>query len=115
MNEQTGHNQVVPVNQQPAASEERQGLSILARAALGIVVITALIISVTSVMRYNELETRKRELQAQVEACDEDIAELQYLINAPMDEEYVARVAREKLHLCYPDEELFYSGIHSGN
>lgn len=113
MNEQTGHNQVVPAPDAPAATEERQGLSVLARAALGVVVVTALIISVTSVMRYNELEARKRELRAQVEACDEDIAELQYLINAPMDESYVTRVAREKLHLCYPDEDLYYSGINS--
>ena len=115
MNGKPGYNQVVPARQQESVhdSERQQGISMLARVVLGAVVVVALIISVTSVMKYNELETRKAELAAQVDACKEDIAELQYLINAPMDEEYVARVARERLHLYYPDEEIYYSNVNS--
>ena len=50
-------------------------MSLFARVALAAVVVASLIISVSSVMRFNELEEQKRELQAEIEHCNDDISE----------------------------------------
>lgn len=114
MNENTGYNVVISSDVQGSApdAEKKQGLSVLWRVALGTVVVVALIISVFNAMRYNELEARKAELAAQVAAVNEDNEELQYLLNAPVDKDYIERVARKRLHLHYPDEDIFYSSIN---
>ena len=48
------------------------------------------------------LDTRIQEYQAYIE-------DLQTTLNAPMDEKYVADIAREKLGLRHPQEVVFYS------
>ena len=40
---------------------------------------------------------------------EEQIAELNYRINSPIDYEDIVRIAREKLNLAFPDEMLFYN------
>lgn len=99
-----------------ADSEKKQGISLLARIALAVVVIVSLIISVVSIMRYNELETRRDELQRDIERYDQENDELEQLIKAPVDKDYIARMARERLGLHYPDEDVYYSRYNnSGN
>lgn len=94
---------------QNADPEKRRGFSLLGRVALAVVVIASLIISVASIMQYNELESRKDELQAEIDQYDEDNQELEQLIKAPVDDDYIARMARERLGLHYPDEDVYYS------
>ena len=48
------------------------------------------------------LDTRIQEYQIYIE-------DLQTTLSAPMDEEYVADIAREKLGLRHPQEVVFYS------
>ena len=95
-----------------AESEKRRGVSLIARIALTVVVVVSLIISVSSIMRYNELEEQKAVLQDQIDRCNDDIAEKQQLINAPVDREYIARMARERLGLHFPNEDVYYSRIN---
>lgn len=94
---------------QDADTEKRRGVSLFARVALAAVVVASLIISVSSIMRFNELEEQKRELQAEIEHCNDDISEKQQLLNAPVDRDYIARMARERLGLHFPDENVCYS------
>ena len=89
---------------QDADTEKRRGVSLFARVALA-----AVVISVSSIMRFNELEEQKRELQAEIEHCNDDISEKQQLLNAPVDRDYIARMARERLGLHFPDENVYYS------
>ena len=77
---------------QDADTEKRRGVSLFARVALAAVVVASLIISVSSIMRFNELEEQKRELQAEIEHCNDDISEKQQLLNAPVDRDYIARM-----------------------
>ena len=86
---------------QDADTEKRRGVSLFARVALAAVVVASLII--------NELEEQKRELQAEIEHCNDDISEKQQLLNAPVDRDYIARMARERLGLHFPDENVYYS------
>lgn len=94
---------------QDADTEKRRGVSLFARVALAAVVVASLIISVSSIMRFNELEEQKRELQAEIEHCNDDISEKQQLLNTPVDRDYNARMARERLGLHFPDENVYYS------
>ena len=48
-------------------------------------------------------------LNAQIQEYELYIDELQTTLDAPMDDEYVAAIAREKLGLRYPQEVVFYS------
>ena len=43
---------------------------------------------------------------------EEKIEEMRYRLESPLDDEYVARVAREKLGLCYPDEIIYYNDLN---
>ena len=65
---------------QDADTEKRRGVSLFARVALAAVVVASLIISVSSIMRFNELEEQKRELQAEIEHCNDDISEKQCVL-----------------------------------
>ena len=92
--------------------EHRLGLSMLLKIALGVVVIVSLVISISSVMRFNELEAQKAALEAQIEAKDKEIGELKHLVDAPMDDDYIARIAQERLGLVFPDEKQYYSDLN---
>lgn len=113
MDEKNGNNQLVEqTGEAPASSpdkEKRLGVSMLTRVALAVVVIASLIISVTCVMKFNQLEAEKQELQAKLDDYNQKIAELQYLLNQPMNEEYIVRVAKERLGLYFPDEVIYYN------
>lgn len=94
------------------AADRGVGVSMLTRLALAVVVIVSLIICITSLMRYNKLEEERAELQAQIDAYDKDIAEKEYLIDAPIDDDYIIRIARDKLGLFFPDEVYYYNDMN---
>jgi cell division protein FtsB len=99
------------VNQNSAEMTEDRGVgvSMLTRLALAVVVIASLVICITSLMRYNKLEEDRAELQAQIDAYDKDIAEKEYLIDARIDDNYIIRIARDRLGLFFPDEIVHFN------
>ncbi len=62
-----------------------------------------------SVMRYNEIEEQKKEKEEYILELSNNIDKLEYLVDAPLDDEYKIRVAREKLGMCFPDEIIFHT------
>ena len=46
--------------------------------------------------------------QEYVEKLKDDIQKLEYMVEAPLDDEFKIRIAREKLGMCFPDEIIFY-------
>lgn len=94
------------------AQEKSLGISMLARVAIGVAVVVSLVISVTSVMRYNRLEEEKRELEAELAAKNEEIEEMKHLLDSPLDADYIIKIARERLGLYFPDEVVYYSNIN---
>jgi cell division protein FtsB len=53
----------------------------------------------------------KREKEAYIKQLNEDIAELEYLVDMPLDDKFKIRIAREKLGMCFPDEIIFYTDM----
>ena len=58
---------------------------------------------------FNDLREQENELKAKIEASRDHIEEIQNDLDAPFDEEYIVRVAREKLNYYLPEEIIFYS------
>lgn len=85
--------------------------SIFVKIALLLIVVIMLVMSVNMLMRYGELQDQKDALEAQVKMGKDKVEELEYMIDAPMDKDYIVRVAREKLGLVLPEEIVYYSDI----
>ena len=64
-----------------------------------------------STLRYNKLMNEKREKEAYIRQLNEEIDELEYLVEMPLDDKFKIRIAREKLGMCFPDEIIFYTDM----
>ena len=64
-----------------------------------------------SLMKYNKIMEDKKEDEAYIEQLNDEIERLEYLVEAPLDDAYKIRVAREKLGMCFPDEIVFHSEV----
>ena len=104
--------EVVPGEEAPVSEHEQEkqlGFSMLAKLALAVAVTASLVISVSCLMKYNELQKEKEEYQKKLDYYEEKIGRLQYYINQEMDDEYIAEYAREYLGYYDPDEEIYYN------
>lgn len=70
--------------------------------------IFALVYFLWSLMKYNDAMEEKAEREEYVSKLKDDIQRLEYMVDAPLDDEFKIRVAREKLGMCFPDEIIFY-------
>ena len=59
-------------------------------------------------MQYNEAMKDKTEKEALVNELQNDIQRLKYMVDAPLDDEFKIRIAREKLGMCFPDEIVYF-------
>ena len=60
-------------------------------------------------LKNNSLQDEVKTLDARITDYMDYIDELNAILAAPMDEEYVAGIARDKLGLRHPQEVVFYS------
>ena len=63
-------------------------------------------------MKYNELRSERDSLRAQVDEIKITIEELQNELDAPFDDDYVIKIAREKLGLSLPYSVIFYNDLN---
>ena len=82
---------------------------VLLRLALSLLLVASLATFATGVLKYQELMREKEALEADRDRIEVEIEELKYLIDCPLDREYIIRVAREKLGLALPDEIVYYN------
>lgn len=90
-------------------AEKKNTPAILIRGFLALLFVFAVVFFIWSIMQYNEIMEEKAEDEAYVEQLQDEIEELQYLIDAPLDDAYKTRIAREKLGMCFPDEIVFHT------
>lgn len=77
-------------------------------AFLVFLLIFALVYFLWSLMQYNDAMEEKAEREEYVSKLKDDIQRLEYMVDAPLDDEFKIRVARENLGMCFPDEIIFY-------
>lgn len=75
---------------------------------LALLLIFAIVYFLWSLMQYNEEMEKKAEKEEYIAELKDDIQRLQYMVDAPLDDEFKIRIAREKLGMCFPDEIIFY-------
>ncbi|MGM9646704.1 MAG: septum formation initiator family protein [Eubacteriales bacterium] len=71
----------------------------------------ALFSIVSSQMTINELNDQREELAEQVVAVQDEVDEMQYDLERPIDDEYIIDFAREKLGLHLPGETIFHYDV----
>ena len=64
---------------------------------------------VTIQLEFNDLKDKKAELEREKLDKNINIDRLQNDLNTPIDEEYIIRVAKDKLNLRLPEEIIFYN------
>ena len=84
-------------------------LSLLMRVLLGVLVVVSIGVFANIVMRYNALLEEQRELEGELKEYREMKEELEELLNSEFDYETIVRIAKERLNLYFPDEEIFYN------
>lgn len=86
--------------------------NLFVKIAIVIVVVVCLVTILKLQIQFNQLNEERKILEAQVNEYVEDIEELKAEIERPFDDEYVIRVAREKLGYHLPDEIIYYNDLN---
>lgn len=90
-------------------SKKKSKVYVAVFAFLVFFLIFAVVYFLWSLMQYNEAAEKKQEKEAYVIELKNEIQKLEYMLEAPLDDEFKIRIAREKLGMCFPDEIIFYS------
>lgn len=69
------------------------------------------VLCIISIFSFNtekqELLAQKAELEEQIACCEEEILSMENDLSKPYDDDYVIRIAREKLNMRLPEEIVF--------
>ena len=97
----------------PAPDPEKSlGRSMLMKVALASLLVASLIISISNVMRANQLRSQAEELQAEYDKLKEENRKLQYFLNKEVDEDYIIEYARDVLGMFFPAEDVYYNDVN---
>ncbi len=86
--------------------------NIFLRVALIVLAIFCLGATLSLQFEYNRLQNQREALEKQISLSQAKIDELQSALNAPFDDEYVIKFAREKLNYRLPEEIVFYNDLN---
>lgn len=92
--------------------EKKSYSNIFVKLAIVIFVIASFVGVMQTMMRYNELQAERDELKSQVNEYRTRVEELENKIAAPFNDEYVIKIAREKLNLGLPYGVIFYNDLN---
>ena len=81
--------------------------NIIIIAAVCLLLVVAVVNFMSQMAKYNEMKAQKELLQKKINEANDNIEELEYWIDAPMDDDYIMKFAREKLELYRADEIVF--------
>ena len=87
---------------------QKQKMHIAVKIFLVLLLVFSVVYFLWSLMQYNEAMEKKAEKEEYIAELKDDIQRLEYMVDAPLDDEFKIRIAREKLGMCFPDEIIFY-------
>ena len=99
------------VNFERYFNNEKNRFSLALKIFVILLFVFSLVFFIWSAMKYNKLLETKADKERYISELRENIDELEYLIDMPLDDEYKIRVAREKLGMCFPEEMIFYTDV----
>ena len=62
-------------------------------------------------LEYNSLQVRRDALLAEIQNTGERMEMLQSSLDMPFNDEYIIKIAREKLNLRLPEEIVYYNNL----
>jgi len=89
--------------------EKKSAASTLVRLFIVLLFVFSVVFFLWSLMRYNKIMDEQQENELYIEQLHDEIDELQYLVDMPLDDAYKIRIARERLGMCFPDEIIYYT------
>lgn len=104
----------LPITEKNIRISVSRGLSanysrVILRVILGVLVVGSLALFASGIIKYTELQREKQSLEIKKAELSEEVEELKYLLDHPIDGEYIIRMAREKLGLNLPGEIVYYN------
>lgn len=90
-------------------SGKKGDISLPLRVFMLLILVVSAGVFLMKMIDYTELMRQKDVLQEQKEQYEQQIEELTYRLDSPIDYEDIVRLAREKLGLAFPDETVYYS------
>ena len=88
---------------------ENGKMSFFAKIIVLLFIAACVVMIVRLQMQCNELEERVAEAEAIQLEYEDHIEELEQQLEAPFDEEYIARIAREQMNLYEKDDVIVYN------
>ncbi|MBQ8397112.1 MAG: septum formation initiator family protein [Clostridia bacterium] len=103
-----------PLYAVPQSDEDtpHAGGSIFVRMAILALLVSTLILAARLLMEYNDLREEAAALRAEIADTEQSIEALQDQLDAPFDDDYVIKIAKEKLNLSLPQEIIFYNDLN---
>lgn len=92
---------------------ERKNTGVFVKIAIFALAVFAVISIVHLQLTFNEYRTQRDALKAEVDALQEKANALQNQMEAPVDEDYIIGIAKEKLNLRLPEEIIFYNDLYN--
>ncbi len=86
--------------------------NLLMRVAVAMIIVLCISTTITLRLRMNKLDQQKDQLEKDIYAAEEELAELKYQLSLPYDNDYAAMVARKQLGYHYPNELLFINDLY---
>jgi len=84
--------------------------AIFIKIALILIIVILLVLSANLLLQYSDIINETSRYEADIDAAQDRIGELEYLIETPKNEKsLIIRIAREKLGMVLPEEIVYYS------
>ena len=93
-------------------ADNKSPMSRIIRIFLILLLVFAVVFFLWSVRRYNELKRQMQQKQEYILKLNDNIDRLEYLVDAPLDDAFKIRIAREKLGMCFPDEIIYHTELN---
>lgn len=94
-----------------AEKRDAPRMPLLFKCLLFIMLTLSLVFFATKLVEYNRLRQETEKINEAIQKHENNAAELRFLIESPVDDAYIIRIARERIGLVFPDEEIFYDDV----
>lgn len=88
----------------------KKNFNIIIRTVFTVVIIYFLLNSIRIIYDVKEVEKQANDVSQSLENAEEKVAKLKHRYEAPVDDEYMERVAKENGY-HFPDEIIFYNNF----
>ena len=87
--------------------------NVFVRMAIFIFAVLGIVTIVSLQLKYNNLKLQRDAAAAEIAAAQERVDALEESLAAPFDDEYVIKIARERLNYRLPEEIVFYNDLNN--